>query len=67
METAGYKQSQNDHSLFVKHEPYCITILLVYVDDIIITRNSSVAIDALKTFMHFQLRDLGSLKYFLDV
>ena len=34
----GYKQSQGDHTLFIKHSVSGgITILLVYVDDIIVT------------------------------
>jgi len=35
----GYKQHQEDHTLFIKHSITCkLTILLVYVDDMIITR-----------------------------
>lgn len=34
----GYKQSQGDHTLFIKHSVLGVTtILLVYVDDIIVT------------------------------
>ena len=34
----GFKQSQGDHTLFVKHsETGGVTVLLVYVDDIIVT------------------------------
>ena len=33
----GYKQSQGDHTLFIKHLTLRgVTILLVYVDDIIV-------------------------------
>lgn len=34
---AGYCQSQHDHSLFFKHNDTSITLLVVYVDDIVIT------------------------------
>lgn len=34
----GYKQSQRDHTLFIKYSSSgTITALLVYVDDIIVT------------------------------
>jgi len=34
----GFKQSQGDHTLFVKHsELGGVTVLLVYVDDITVT------------------------------
>lgn len=40
MSAMGYKQSQRDHTLFIKHSPFGgVTALLVYVDDIIVTRN----------------------------
>ena len=37
----GYKQSQGDHSLFVRHSNSGgVTTLLVYVDDMIVTCNN---------------------------
>ena len=40
MKEFGYKQSQGDHTLFIKHYVAGgVTALLVYVDDIIVTRN----------------------------
>nr|GEZ62428.1 integrase, catalytic core [Tanacetum cinerariifolium] len=43
--------------------------LLVYVDDIIITGNNSSEIEKLKAFLNtkFMIKDLGRLKYFLDI
>ena len=34
-----FKQSNSDHTLFIKHKVGKITVLIVYVDDMIITRN----------------------------
>ncbi|CAM8968384.1 unnamed protein product [Rhodiola kirilowii] len=44
-------------------------ILLVYVDDVVITGTSSQLIDKVKLFIHdkFQIKDLGLLKYFLGL
>ena len=45
----GYKQSKGDHSLFIKHSVLGkIFVLLVYVDDIIITRNDLEGMENLK-------------------
>ena len=37
---SGYKQSQGDNTLFIKHSiAEGVTVFLVYVDDIIVTGN----------------------------
>ncbi|KAF3666199.1 hypothetical protein FXO37_10701 [Capsicum annuum] len=38
---AGYSQSAHDHSLFIKKEGADLAAILVYVDDLLITGNSS--------------------------
>ena len=45
------------------------TALLVYVDDIVITRNDPTCVAALKSLLDhkFGIKDLGSLKYFLGL
>ncbi|KAL5767159.1 hypothetical protein ACOSQ2_013942 [Xanthoceras sorbifolium] len=57
--SAGYVQTQGKS----------FTALLIYVDDILITRNDPVSIAATKKFLHshFHLKDLGNLKYFLGI
>jgi hypothetical protein len=40
MQRFGYKQSQVDHTLFIKHPSQGkVTTLIVYVDDIVLTGN----------------------------
>jgi hypothetical protein len=40
MMAMGYRQSQGDHTLFIKHSPSRgVTALLIYVDDIIVIGN----------------------------
>ena len=58
-----------DHSVFYKNSQVGITLLVVYVDDIVITRNNMTCISSLKSFLcgQFHTRDLGMLKYFLGV
>ena len=44
-----------------------VAILIVYVDDIILTRDDLSGMDRLKKGLafEFEIKDLGSLKYFL--
>ena len=43
MLSKGYKQSQRDHTLFIQHSTTGkVTILLIYVDDIIVTRDDLI-------------------------
>lgn len=43
MQGVGYKQSQGDHTLFIKHSvARKVTILIVDVDDVIVTGNDQV-------------------------
>ncbi|WJZ84163.1 hypothetical protein VitviT2T_003782 [Vitis vinifera] len=68
----GYRfvQCQSDHTLFVKHFPEGkLTIIIVYVDDIILTGDHEEKIDLLKKLLtkEFEIKDLGNLKYFLGM
>ena len=43
MKNIGYKQSQGDHTLFIKHsDSREVVTLLVYVDNIIMTGNDEL-------------------------
>src|SRR4051812_23332592 len=66
---AGYKQSNGDHTMFYKHENGRITILTVYVDDIIITGDDKKKIRMLKYYLaeEFEVKDMGELKYFIGI
>ena len=66
----GYLQCQADHTLFVKGEfRGKMAILIVYVDDIILTGDDSEEILRLKKVLatEFEIKDLGTLKYFLGM
>lgn len=66
----GYIQGQTDHTLFIKHSGKGeITILIVYVDDIIVTDNNSMEITLIKGLLskEFEIKDLGTLRYFLGM
>nr|XP_011463578.1 PREDICTED: uncharacterized protein LOC105351305 [Fragaria vesca subsp. vesca] len=69
LKAAGFTQSWSDYSLFVKAHSGKLTVLLVYIDDVILAGNNLEEIIATKLFLshRFKLKDLGELKYFLGI
>ncbi|CAN1152028.1 Retrovirus-related Pol polyprotein from transposon TNT 1-94, partial [Linum perenne] len=70
VKSGGYVQCQTDHTLFVKHGMSGrMSVLIVYVDDIIITGDDYTEITKLKKRLatEFEIKDLGYLKYFLGM
>lgn len=65
----GFKQCKSDHSVFVRHRTSGIVILIVYVDDILISGGDVQGIDETKTYLqqHFVIKDMGRPKYFLGI
>lgn len=66
----GYTQRQADHTFFVKHASGGrYTILIVYVDDIVLIGNYGEEIELLKNLLakEFEINDLGHMKYFLGM
>ena len=63
----GYKQCVSNHSLFIKHGVNIIVFLLVYVDDIVLSRNDLSEIQRITHLLDnaFKIKDLGDLRYFL--
>ena len=69
LKSLAYTQSQNDYSLFIKSYNTKITIVAMYVDDIIITGDDVDKISSLKKHLNqvFTIKDLGELHYFLGI
>ena len=66
----GYTQSQADHTMFYRHsETGKLAILIVYVDDIILTGDDAREIETLKGRLatEFEIKNLGAVKYFLGI
>ena len=65
----GYGKCNGDHTLFYRHKEGKITILAIYVNDIIITGDVKEEIARLKECLGkaFEVKDLGRLKYFLGI
>lgn len=68
--SVGFVQCHLDHTCFIRRNfaGQCI-VLLVYVDDIILTGDDSIGIDQVKRNLGhtFDIKDLGNLKYFLGI
>ena len=65
----GFISSSHDFALFVKCIDAGCIILSLYIDDVIITSDDIDGILVLKTELarQFEINDLGSLRYFLDI
>jgi len=64
---SGYTQSQSNLSLFTKQSATgAFTVILVYVDDMILTENDAQEIALVKSQLHhlFKIKDLGQLNFF---
>ncbi|WVZ22776.1 hypothetical protein V8G54_001320 [Vigna mungo] len=63
----NFIQTSGDHSLFTYHDDTTLTILLIYVDDIILTGNNMHTIDNITSLLHahFKVKNMGNLSYFL--
>ena len=63
------QKSKSDHSAFYRNSNSGIIMLVVYVDDIVITGSDSKGISSLKSFLHgqFHTKDLRMLQYFLGI
>ncbi|KAA0066242.1 Beta-galactosidase [Cucumis melo var. makuwa] len=70
VKSQGYSQGYSDHTLFTKvFETGKIAVLIVYVDDIVLSGDDQAEISQLKQRMgnEFEIKDLGNLKYFLEM
>lgn len=65
----GFVQTTGDPSLFIYSKHGSTLILLIYVDDMILTGNNSALLAQVKDFLstQFKIKDLGDLHYFLGI
>lgn len=69
MKKYGFRQSNSDYTLSLKHRQGKVTALIVYVDDMIIIRDDKEEISRLQRQLatEFEMKDLGGLKYFMGI
>ena len=65
----GYTASPYDSALFLRRTDKSTILLLLYVNDMIITGDDLSGIQELKDFLsqQFEMKDLGHLSYFLGL
>uniref|UniRef100_A0A2N9GX63 CCHC-type domain-containing protein n=1 Tax=Fagus sylvatica TaxID=28930 RepID=A0A2N9GX63_FAGSY len=65
----GFSSSSHDTALFIRRSDKGMILLLLYVDDMIITKDDHSSISDFKLFLHqqFEMKDLGHLSYFLNL
>ncbi|XP_058770683.1 uncharacterized mitochondrial protein AtMg00810-like [Vicia villosa] len=64
-----FRSSDHDSALFVKTTHHGLILLLLYIDDMIITGDDTDGINDLKLQLskQFEMKDLGTLRYFLGI
>ncbi|XP_062028861.1 uncharacterized protein LOC133744845 [Rosa rugosa] len=67
MKVFGYRQSNSDHTLFIKRSQGKITALIVYVDDMIVTGDDPKEMEALQDYLSKKGISLSQRKYVLDL
>lgn len=65
----GFVQSKEDYSFLTHYLVDYVVMVLVHVDDLLITSNNTKLVTQLKTDLHkeFTIKDLGLLCYFLGI
>ncbi|KAH9799298.1 reverse transcriptase Ty1/copia-type domain-containing protein [Citrus sinensis] len=65
----GFSSSKADSSLFIFNNKSILILILIYVDDVIITGNNEKEIQSIINNLSskFALKDLGNLHYFLGI
>ncbi|PKI50880.1 hypothetical protein CRG98_028708 [Punica granatum] len=69
LKSYGFTQSSANYSLFTFNKAGIILIILVYVDDLILTGNDPAHYAKFKEYLDkcFSIKDLGKLRYFLGI
>jgi len=67
--TSGFQTSNANFSLYVKKINHGIVVIIIYVDDLIITRDSDVDISNLKKLLKqkFEMKIFRELRYILNI
>jgi hypothetical protein len=65
----GFLASKSDSSLFILHNGTSVAYLLLYVDDIILTANTTSLLNTIISSLHseFSMSDLGDIHHFLGI
>lgn len=62
----GFTPTPYDSALFIRRSKASIVLILLYIDEMVITSDDRSGIQTLRQFLNqqFEIKDLGSLNYF---
>ena len=65
----GFIQSQADNCVYMKITDKSMTVMIIWVDDIIIASNCTTTLKSVKGKLskRFQMKDMGKLSWFLGI
>lgn len=66
---SNFKQSLNDNCIYIKDDDNHKIVLIVFVDDLIISSNNAKSLDEFKSLLckSFRMKDLGLISNFLGI
>jgi hypothetical protein len=69
LKKVGFQRSESDDTLYIRQQGPYLVILVMYVDDLIITGNNDDHIAQVKKELHagFKMTDLGLFHYYLGI
>ena len=69
LQSIGFVISMADYSMYVKKRDASLVVIVIYVDDLIITGDDKAQIANVKKVLgdEFDMKDLGELMYFLGI
>lgn len=69
IETMGFRHSKSDYSVFIHITTRTMTIVLAYVDDLLVMGNNLATIMSMKERLkqRFNITDLGEFWYYLGL
>ncbi|XP_048427877.1 uncharacterized mitochondrial protein AtMg00810-like [Pyrus x bretschneideri] len=69
MKKYGYRHGNTNHTLFIKYREDKVTLLIIYVDDMVVIGDDTEEIKRLQGYLssEFDMKDIGGLKYFLGI
>lgn len=69
LQSCGFQKAHSDNSLFILSEGSLLLVVMVYVDDIVVTGSSPSRIQQIITMLgdHVSIKDLVPLHFFLGI
>ncbi|MCO5571978.1 hypothetical protein L7F22_025729 [Adiantum nelumboides] len=69
LQSKGFQRSHADHTLYYKVQGKYIVLVILYVDDLILTESNEAMVEDVQSKLskEFEMKDLGELHYILGI